>query len=257
MVLGTINFSVFLVALAFVTHYLVFKTDSIDLVSHFLICCLFMVLCCWWSKQQDGEFLFLCYVLFGIYKLIVTNTQPRLILISNTCPQLSLKPENSISFNVLYSKTLELMGSVAKEIVCEKISHEPKTRAKIAELIEVSLENGLKHRKKVGTFTIGSATIVSYSIANQRYIYNQYAKVEKNYLDSIKTSEHYATYKETRNPILQEKYQLAFEKAEAAKSNFTPLNLHEAIVFEALDKVQNPTFLSFLECGETVFRSIG
>ncbi len=90
--------------------------------------------------------------------------------------------------------------------------------------MQLGIEKSVQYRSKLRTATISFSIVTGYHIANQHCI------VERNYTDAIQTSEHYNTYKESRDPILQKKFQSAFEKVSIEKLNFTPLNLHEAIV---------------------------
>ncbi len=102
--------------------------------------------------------------------------------------------------------------------------------------MQLGIEKSIQHKSKLKTASISFTIVTGYHIANQHCIF------ERNYTDAIQTSENCNTYKENRDSILQKKFQSAFEKSAIKKSNFTPINLHEAIVYEAMNKITNTKF---------------
>ncbi len=188
------NFEVFILAIFFMIIYLILKTEEISVPSHFLICLLFTVICLWLIKQNDTDFLYAFSLFFALYKTVILHVKNRPLLILDQYPELTYLPKNSLSANVLYSKTLEKFGHVSIEVFSEWVSKNSKTQAKISELIHISVEKSIPHRNNLSKAGVGLTLTVGYGICNHRYKNNQVLQIQKDLDEAIRLSQHYSIY---------------------------------------------------------------
>jgi hypothetical protein len=239
----------FFLGLFVICYFIILKSNKITTTENLFMSLLFITFIGWSNKIEDYSLFFSLVLLFSIFKILTLNLENRAILITDYYPGLIVE-QPMINVNILHSKTLETLGSIAKNIVCEMISKEPATQAKIAEVIQIGFEKSLKHRGKVGTATITSGIGTAYHVANQRFKANQHFKIDDKYNKALRTSEHYNTYGEEQNPVFKKKFREAFENAASEQENFVAVNLHDALYYQAVEKITNPDFLALLEISD-------